>query len=208
MKSINMKGITMKNSTKKIFFGVVVVGGYHLGMAGSVPVDEFKSLHERSPFGDTPKPEPKPPPQASAPKAPVSAPPSSLKKPDMKLGFSGYMKVNGRDYFSIHDKTSKEAINTVLLSGEPSPLGYVPKKFDANKKTLEIEYEGHAYVCPIGEEEKKTTDNNSARPQTTYSNSNTNRSSYYPSSQGSAASPNSFDDYWDWDDWDDYWDYD
>jgi hypothetical protein len=208
MKSVNMKGITMKSSTKKIFFGVVLVGGYHLGMAESVAVDEFKSLHERSPFGDAPKPEPKPPPQISAPKASVSAPPHPPKKPDMKLGCSGHMRVGGQDYFSIHDKTSKEAINTVLLSGKSSPLGYAPKKFDASKKTLEIEYDGHAYVCPIGEEEKKATGNNNADSfQTTHSNSSTNQSSYYPPSQGSVAPSYDFDDYWDWDYWDDL-DYD
>jgi hypothetical protein len=199
-----MKGITMKSSTKKIFFGVVLVGGYHLGMAESVPVDEFKSLHERSPFGDTPKPEPKPLPQTSAPKAPVPAPPPPPKKPDVKLGFSGYMKMNGQDFFSIHDKTSKEVVNTVLLSGKSSPLEYVPKNFDANKKTLEIEYKGHSYVCSIGEEEKKATDgNNATYSQTTYSNPN---QSFYQPSQDPAASSYGLDYFdWDEDDWD-WWD--
>ncbi|MDR1907078.1 MAG: hypothetical protein LBQ03_02580 [Puniceicoccales bacterium] len=193
----------MKNSIKKIFFGVVLLGTYHLyGTSEVSKSDEFKSLRERSPFGDTPKPEPKPQPQPqqSAPKAPIAAPPPVPQKPDMKLGLTGHMKMNGQDYFSICDKTSKDEIHTILVSGKSSPLGYVPGKFDTNKQTLEIKINGYGYTCHIGEEEKKT--NNSTA---TYSNPNSSANNSNPPAQNISTS-SSYNDYnnWNWDDWDDW----
>ncbi|MDR1591024.1 MAG: hypothetical protein LBR92_03460 [Puniceicoccales bacterium] len=192
----------MKKSTKSFFFGVVLLGSYYLGMAESIPADEFKSLHERSPFGDAPKPEPKPLLQASTPK--TSAAPPVPKKPEKKLGFTGYLKMDGKNYFSIHDKTPKDEIHTVVSPEKLSPLGYTPVKFDEKQQTLEINFEGYTYPCKIGEEEKKTTtttttNTNNAYPQSTYQNSK-----QQPPLQAYPGPTYGWDWDDDWDDWDEW----
>lgn len=191
----------MKNSTKNFFFGVVLWGSYSLGIVKPAQGTDFKSLQERSPFGDTPKPESKP--QQSTPK--VSTPSASSpppKKPDMKLGFTGYMRIGNQNYYSIHDKTTKDEVHTILISGKSSPLGYVPGKFDAEKGTLEVKVNGYNYPCHIGEEEKKTNNSTPSTPaQPAYNDP-------LPQTGYPASGPNDdYYDYWDWDDWDD-WDED
>jgi hypothetical protein len=212
MKVTNTKGIAMKNSTKKFFFGVVLLGGYRLGIAGFVSVNDLKSLYERSPFGDNvPKPEPKPQ-TPSAPKASAPSAPPAPKQPEMKIGLSGYVKVNGKNYYSICDTTSKEPVHMILTEGESSPSGCTPGKFDEANQVLEVKVDGRSQNCKLGEDEKKKVGGKSTASQATQSGPK--QSNYNNSSQGPASydQGNPFyrmgDDFEDFDYLDDFDDFD
>jgi hypothetical protein len=201
----------MKNNIQKIFFGVVLwsnccpCGAIDLRVSEEFPLPEFSSLEQRSPFGDTPKPEPKPLPQ----KIVAPAPPPAPKKPELKLGFTGVLKVGNKTYFAIHDKTSKDEINLVLSPEKPSPLGYGAGKFDAATRTLDIQVGGHEYPCRMGEEDKKGNTTGGSSTSSAKQSLAYNPSSY-DSGYSSGYNDWGWDDYddwsWDEDDWD-YWDY-
>ncbi|MDR0590856.1 MAG: hypothetical protein LBG09_03345 [Puniceicoccales bacterium] len=187
--------VTMKTNIKNIFFGVVLVG-YHI-CDGAAPQEDFKSLQERSPFGDTPKPEPKPQKQASAP--PPALPPAP-KKPEMKLGFTGFLRMGGKDYYAICDKTSKDVIHTVLEGGTPSPLGYSAGRFDLGRRILDVRFNGFEYPCVMGADEKKSTVSSSSSKQSS-------------GTSGGYGGDYNWDDWGDWNDddwgdWDDWMDWD
>ncbi|MDR1303075.1 MAG: hypothetical protein LBJ81_00445 [Puniceicoccales bacterium] len=182
--------VTMKTNIKNIFFGVVLLGHYHI-CDGDALQEDFKSLQERSPFGDTPKPEPKPQKQVSA--APVLPP--APKKPEMKLGFTGFLRLGGKDYYAICDKTSKDTIHTVLEGNIPSPLGYSAGRYDPGRRILDVRFNGFEYPCSMGADEKKST----------VSSSSSKQSSGTGSSYGSGGY--GYDDYSDYDDYGGYDDY-
>jgi hypothetical protein len=187
----------MKTNIKNIFFGVVLLGNYPMCYA-AVPAtggEEFASLKERSPFGDTPKPEPKPQKQAVAPAAPPPAP----KKPEMKLSFTGWLRMGEKNYYAICDKTSKEAIHTVLIDEIPSPLGYFPERFDPNRRIINIEFNGHDYTCQMGADEKKSTTTTSISSGSAYSAGGGGGSGGYGDYGGGGGGSN-----YDWDNWGDW----
>jgi hypothetical protein len=181
----------MKNLIQKIFFGMVFMGQYSV-------YGEFESLKKRSPFGDAaPQPiviksqpkvnlEPKPP--------PLPPPPPPPKKPDLKVEFSGYLKINKKEYFSICDKTSKDPIHTVIENHTISPLGYEAFNYDKNKQVLNLKVDGHSYSYTFGEADKKT-------------NTGTNLAVHNMGGTSPSSFVNGHDDFnWDdFDDWDDNW---
>jgi hypothetical protein len=95
---------------------------------------------------------------------------------------------------------NEESLRTLVGTIGPADVA-----IDASKQTLEIKVDGHAYVCTIGEEEKKATNSNNTSSQVTYPNSN-RIDQFSPYSQ-SVPSPYDFDPSWDlsWD-WDVDWD--
>jgi hypothetical protein len=195
-----MKDVTMKNSIKKIFFGVVLLGSYQsYGTSKVVKGEDFGSLESRSPFGDTPKPiEPKPqPPQKSEQeKTAVPVQPQVQREsnaPKGQLYVSGHMRINGKDCFVLRDKTTKDPISTVLAPQKKSPLGYEAVNFDLQKQTVEIKFHGQNHVCKIGEEEKKAS---------ALSNAKVNPNQKAPANSQPSSSfdySDEYDDYWDWD---------
>lgn len=195
----------MKNSIKKIFFGVVLLGSYQsYGTSEIASKGEFKSLRDRSPFGDMPKPEPKPQPKTDASK-PASAAAPVPQKPEKNLMFTGYMKVGNEKYFSICDKTAKDPVRTVLVSGKQSPLGYAPGVFDPLKRSLELKVDGHSYTCVMGEEEKKLSASSNTQNK---SNPKAQANPSYPSNPPSSSYPGYNNNGWNWDEWDDDDDFD
>jgi hypothetical protein len=123
-------------------------------------------------------------------------PPPPPKKPELKVEFSGYLKMDKKEYFSICDTTSKDLIHTVLENHTVSPLGYEEFNYDESKQILELKGDGHSYSDAFGEADKKT-------------NTGTNLSVNNMGSTGTSSygSTNNYDDFNsdNWDEWDDNW---
>jgi hypothetical protein len=190
----------MKNLIQKHFFGVVLLGQCCVYGA-------FESLKRRSPFGDAaPKPVVKPQPKVSvepAKPAPPPPPPPPPKKPDLKLEFSGYLKMGKKEYFSICDKTSKDLIHTVIENHIASPLGYDAFNYDGNKQVLELNVDGHNYSCVLGEADKKANTGTNFVANSTGSVGASPYGQLGMGSYDSYGTSSPYNDDFNWDDWDD-----